>query len=186
MVAEGIAAALSRYPEIVPVGVVTTAAEGLDRGGRAFAVAMDHRLPGAGRAAEHLRRAGVRVVFLGGLGDGEEVRVPLTAPVSALATALVPGLPNRDPRGDGLSYREREVLGLVGRGLAAKEIARQLGISVKTVERHKSRIFTKLGVPNQAAAAFFAATNGISTNGGTTIAGANGTRKVDAWNHSTI
>jgi DNA-binding NarL/FixJ family response regulator len=40
----------------------------------------------------------------------------------------------------------------VARGLAAKQVARQLRISPKTVERHKTRIFTKLRVPNQAAA----------------------------------
>jgi DNA-binding CsgD family transcriptional regulator len=41
---------------------------------------------------------------------------------------------------------------LVSRGLVGKQIARQLGISPKTVERHKTRIFAKLGVANQAAA----------------------------------
>jgi DNA-binding CsgD family transcriptional regulator len=33
-----------------------------------------------------------------------------------------------------------------------KQVARHLGISPKTVEQHKTRIFAKLGVPNQAAA----------------------------------
>jgi DNA-binding NarL/FixJ family response regulator len=40
----------------------------------------------------------------------------------------------------------------VSRGLAGKQVARHLGISPKTVERHKTRIFAKLGVANQAAA----------------------------------
>jgi len=44
------------------------------------------------------------------------------------------------------------VLNLVARGLSGKQIARQLGISPKTVEHHKTRAFAKLGVPNQAAA----------------------------------
>jgi DNA-binding CsgD family transcriptional regulator len=51
-----------------------------------------------------------------------------------------------------LTPRERQVLSLVARGLAAKQVARQLSISPKTVERHKTRIFAKLNVPNQAAA----------------------------------
>jgi DNA-binding CsgD family transcriptional regulator len=36
--------------------------------------------------------------------------------------------------------------------MAAKQVARHLGISPKTVERHKGHIFAKLGVSNQAAA----------------------------------
>jgi DNA-binding NarL/FixJ family response regulator len=49
------------------------------------------------------------------------------------------------------------VLVLVAKGLAAKQVARQLGISHKTVERHKTRIFSKLGVPNAVAAVGFLA-----------------------------
>jgi DNA-binding CsgD family transcriptional regulator len=51
-----------------------------------------------------------------------------------------------------LTAREEQILRLVSRGLAGKQVARQLGISPKTVERHKTRIFAKLGVANQAAA----------------------------------
>jgi protein AroM len=51
-----------------------------------------------------------------------------------------------------LTPRERDVLSLVARGFAGKQVARHLGISPKTVEQHKTRIFSKLGVPNQAAA----------------------------------
>ena len=53
--------------------------------------------------------------------------------------------------------RERQILSLVTDGLAGKQVARVLGISPKTVERHKTRIYSKLGVPNQAAAAGLAA-----------------------------
>ena len=51
-----------------------------------------------------------------------------------------------------LTPRQRQILSLVGRGMTARQIARQLGISPKTVEQHKAKIFAKLGVPNQAAA----------------------------------
>lgn len=54
-----------------------------------------------------------------------------------------------DPYGD-LSPREREVLHLVVEGLTTKEIARRLGIGVKTAENHRSRILTKLGLRNSA------------------------------------
>ena len=47
-----------------------------------------------------------------------------------------------------LSDRERRVLTLMGRGLATREIAQQLALSVKTVESHYARIKGKLGVDN--------------------------------------
>lgn len=49
-----------------------------------------------------------------------------------------------------LTDREREVLQLVARGLHAKEIARELGISPRTVEVHKARVMDKLGARNVA------------------------------------
>ena len=45
-----------------------------------------------------------------------------------------------------LTPREREVMELIVEGRHNKEIARALGISVRTVEVHKTRIMTKLGV----------------------------------------
>ena len=49
-----------------------------------------------------------------------------------------------------LTGREREVLELAARGKHAKEIARDLGISPRTVEVYKMRIMEKLGVRNVA------------------------------------
>jgi FixJ family two-component response regulator len=45
-----------------------------------------------------------------------------------------------------LTPREREVCDLVVRGLRSKEIAEELGAAVKTVNIHRSRVMTKLGV----------------------------------------
>ena len=45
-----------------------------------------------------------------------------------------------------LTDREREVLTLIGRGLGTRDIARQLTVSVKTVETHQARIKEKLGL----------------------------------------
>ncbi|MCA9691052.1 MAG: response regulator transcription factor [Nannocystaceae bacterium] len=53
-------------------------------------------------------------------------------------------------RSDGLTRREREVLQLVGEGKSSPEIAEMLGLSVKTVEGHRSRIMSKLEVKNVA------------------------------------
>lgn len=47
---------------------------------------------------------------------------------------------------DGLSGREREVIVAVAGGGACKDIARELGISPKTVETHKYRAMDKLGL----------------------------------------
>jgi DNA-binding NarL/FixJ family response regulator len=151
MAAEGIAAALRSYPSLAPIAVSSAEAAVL-RGRRADVVALDDRLPGADRAAARLLAAGVRVVHLSEEEDEYgPVRVSPRARIAHLAMALAPGAGN----GKGslrLTPRETEILDLVSRGLAAKQVARQLGISPKTVEQHKSRIFTKLGVPNQAAA----------------------------------
>jgi DNA-binding NarL/FixJ family response regulator len=49
-----------------------------------------------------------------------------------------------DPELDLLSPREREVLRLIARGYTYKEIARELVISVKTVESHVSSVLRKL------------------------------------------
>jgi DNA-binding NarL/FixJ family response regulator len=49
-----------------------------------------------------------------------------------------------DPELDQLTLREREVLRLIARGYLYKEIARQLSISVKTVEAHVSAVLRKL------------------------------------------
>ncbi|WNZ09152.1 response regulator transcription factor [Streptomyces sp. 11x1] len=50
---------------------------------------------------------------------------------------------------DRLTQREREVLRLIARGYAYKEIAKQLYISVKTVESHVSAVLRKLQLSNR-------------------------------------
>jgi pimeloyl-ACP methyl ester carboxylesterase len=56
-------------------------------------------------------------------------------------------------RDDGLSAREREVLALVADGLGNDEIADQLVVSVRTVERHLSNVYVKWGLTGRAARA---------------------------------
>lgn len=53
---------------------------------------------------------------------------------------------------EALSAREREVVALMSRALTNKEIARELGISPRTVEIHRTNALTKLGVGHSIAA----------------------------------
>jgi len=55
-----------------------------------------------------------------------------------------------------LSPREREVLALVGQGLANKQIARRLGIAERTVKAHLTAVFQAIGVADRTAAALWA------------------------------
>ena len=50
---------------------------------------------------------------------------------------------------DRLSAREREVLKLIARGYAYKEVAKELFISIKTVETHVSSVLRKLQLSNR-------------------------------------
>ena len=58
--------------------------------------------------------------------------------------------------GSGLTARELEVLRLVAAGQTNRAIAADLFLSERTVDRHVSNIFTKLGVPSRAAATAYA------------------------------
>ena len=51
---------------------------------------------------------------------------------------------------DSLTQREREVLGLIVGGKLNKQIANDLGISIKTVEVHRSRVMEKMGASSVA------------------------------------
>jgi DNA-binding NarL/FixJ family response regulator len=60
-----------------------------------------------------------------------------------------------------LSPRELEVLRLVAAGKTNKLIARELGVSEKTIDRHVSNIFAKLDVSSRAAATAYAYEHGL-------------------------
>lgn len=167
MVAEGLAAALARYPAFVSIGATTSMVDVERDGARADAVALDAGLRGAEQTADRLRRGGVRVVLIReqNRDEDEGVSVPQSASVARLASALVPHSVMTTIRQSPLTQRERQVLDLVCRGLAGKQVARHLGISPKTVERHKTRIYLKLGVHNQTAAVRIAVDRGYARDG---------------------
>ncbi len=69
-------------------------------------------------------------------------------------------LPSTTPRvRDTLSIREMEVLRLVAKGLANKQIGRSLGISERTVKVHVGHVFRRIGVADRTSAAMWARDN---------------------------
>jgi DNA-binding NarL/FixJ family response regulator len=58
-----------------------------------------------------------------------------------------------------LSARELQVLEGITRGCTNKMIARELGLSARTVDRHVANILAKLNFPSRSAAAAYASTN---------------------------
>jgi DNA-binding NarL/FixJ family response regulator len=54
-----------------------------------------------------------------------------------------------DPELDQLTTREKDVLRLIARGFAYKQVARKLNISIKTVETHVSSVLRKLQLTNR-------------------------------------
>jgi DNA-binding NarL/FixJ family response regulator len=72
----------------------------------------------------------------------------------------------REARSAQLTEREREVLALVGEGLANKLIARRLEISEKTVKAHLTRIYAEIGVTDRTQAALWAREHGLEGTGG--------------------
>jgi ATP/maltotriose-dependent transcriptional regulator MalT len=66
----------------------------------------------------------------------------------------------------GLTEREAQVLRLVAGGLTNNEIAAELFLSPKTVSRHLSNIFTKIGVSSRASASAFAVEHHILARSG--------------------
>ena len=60
-----------------------------------------------------------------------------------------------------LTSREAEVLQMIAEGLANKQIAAQLGISIKTVEKHRQQVMNKLGIHDVAGLTRHAISKGI-------------------------
>jgi DNA-binding NarL/FixJ family response regulator len=78
------------------------------------------------------------------VADGDVVFSPRLAGFVLDAFRDAPVAPSVDPNFDQLTPREREVMRLLARGYAYKEIAAELFISIKTVETHASNVLRKL------------------------------------------
>lgn len=82
----------------------------------------------------------------------------MTDAILAPASKPAPGTPSKV-----LTAREREVLVLLAEGLANKEVARKLGISVRTAETHREHLSRKLNIAPIAALTKYAIQHGMTT-----------------------
>jgi len=134
---------------------------------------------------EHLRTRCVILTHTGGLGDARRILLAgargvlskeagfeeLATLVAGIA-AEAPGLGVLDFASTledldnvksqfGLTRREAEILGQVGRGRTSKQIAAALFVSPRTVDSHRLRIMGKLGIANGPGLVKFALENGL-------------------------
>jgi DNA-binding NarL/FixJ family response regulator len=165
--AEALAAAIEHQPDVVLIDVVMPNVDGIEalRG-------LRERVPSA------------RAIVLSSFIDDEKLFPAVRAGaagyllkdvqpqqlVEAIRTVhgggalLHPKVASRlleDLASDPLTPREREVLALLGRGMANKVIARELSLSEKTVKAHVSSILAKLGVTDRTQAALYAVRAGL-------------------------
>ncbi len=108
-------------------------------------------------------RAGARGYVLKG-ADGDEIARALRTVASggavfgagvALHVLALSSTPKAEPGSDpsGLTDREREVLEMLANGSSNAQIARSLGLSLKTIQNYVSRILDKLQVSDRTQAA---------------------------------
>jgi DNA-binding NarL/FixJ family response regulator len=157
---EAVAAVLGHDPDVVLLDVHLPGGGGVEvlarcaaSGSRARFLALS--VSDAAQDVIGVIRAGARgyvtktitgaelVSAIGRVADGDAVFSPRLAGfvLDAFAGQEAPSV---DPELDRLSAREREVMRLIARGYAYKEVAKELFISVKTVETHVSAVLRKL------------------------------------------
>jgi HD-GYP domain-containing protein (c-di-GMP phosphodiesterase class II) len=98
---------------------------------------------------------------------------------SDAVSAVIEASGHRAPRIErpaGLTEREAEVVKLLARGYQTKQVARALGISVKTADRHIQNAYVKIGVSTRAGATLFAMEQGLLAWGELPISGPAGPR----------
>ena len=148
---DGVAATrqLRAEHEDVPVMALTTFDDDAALAGMLRAGAQGFVLKGV--PAEDLQRA-VHIVA----GGGAWLDPAVTGRVLATYRAT-PAAPTARPSTvDALTAREREVLGLIGRGLTNAEIAIELRVGEGTVKTHVNHLFAKLHLRDRSAAIVYA------------------------------
>ncbi len=149
---DGIAATAAikeRYPEVEVVAVTSFSEED-----------KVHAALEAGAAGYLLKDAEAEEIAAA-IRSAQRGEVHLDPAVARQLTASLRRGPTEDPR-DLLTDREREILLLVARGQANKEIAAELVISERTARTHVSNILTKLGLSSRTQAALWAVREGLA------------------------
>jgi DNA-binding NarL/FixJ family response regulator len=98
----------------------------------------------------------VKTVYAGGTYFSESLLESL-----AQSLRVTPSLAMEQPDEDRLSEREVEILVAICRGLSTQEIADELYISKRTVDKHRANILEKSGCKNTASLVVYAIKNGI-------------------------
>jgi two-component system, NarL family, response regulator LiaR len=173
---EAVTAALDGHPDVVLMDLVMPALDGIEATRRILRERPDTRVIALTSFLDDDKllpavRAGAAGYLLKDVEPQELVRAIRT--VNAGEALLDPAVTARvmrelsegepaagRPLDGGLTPREREVLGLVARGLPNKLIARELGIAEKTVKAHVSSVLAKLGVSDRTQAAVLAVRRG--------------------------
>jgi NarL family two-component system response regulator LiaR len=91
--------------------------------------------------------------------NGEQVTAPDVA--SRMIQLLDRQNPDKGQYHDGLTSRELQMLVLIAKGMVAKEIARTLAISEKTVRNHISSIYRKLAIYDRSQVVIYAMKKGL-------------------------
>ena len=154
---KAVALAKSLVPDVVVMDLSLPALNGVDATAAIVAACPSTRVLVLSMygGPEHVRpavRAGASGYLVKGTGVAELVSgiraISRGEPWFSHGIAAI--LLRADDGAGSLTPREREVLKLVAEGLSSAEIAKELDLSVKTVESHRSRIMTKLDVTNAA------------------------------------
>jgi len=167
---------LSRSPFLAALARVATAhherldGSGYHRGTAAAALSLPARVLAAADAYHGMteprpHRPALPPARAGELLGREAAAGRLDADaVAAVLEAAGQRVP-RIKRPAGLTEREAEVVGLLARGLQTKQVARALGISAKTADRHVQNAYGKIGVSTRAGATLFAMEHGLAAWG---------------------
>lgn len=158
--------AVAERPDVVLMDLSMPRVDGVEATRRLVAAAVDTRVVVLTSFADQPRvQAALAAGAVGYLLKDSDPRDVIAAvrqaaaghvPIDArVAQALLPG--SQTPAaGHTLSGREAEVLSLVAQGMANKQIARQLGISERTVKAHLGKVFRQIGVADRTSAALWA------------------------------
>lgn len=167
-----IAAAERLKPDVILVDISMPLLNGIDACARLRAVVPSSRVviltmhADPSYAAEAFR-AGAAGYVLKGSATSELLKAirAVLGGRKYVAAALPAGVVSGPRHGEGgsgsLTARQREVLQLVAEGRGAKEIAALLRISVKTVEFHKARLMSELGLHSTAELTRYAVQHGL-------------------------